>query len=155
MAVKATKVCSPLHYRGGVHRSHGGLQGNAVDKEVLGGIGSGMLTLPNLCDNQSAICLAKNSAFHARSKHIDVRYHWIRDTVNSGEVEFKDVRTYKNCADMLTKVVTKSQLEMCRQLAGLTRVIHNLKADTPSRMYCTHGLGHSIPAQCEGVMKFE
>ena len=66
------------------------------------------------CDNQSAIFLAKNSAFHARSKHIDVRYHWICDTVNSGEVEFKDVRTDRNCADMLKKAVSKSQLQMCR-----------------------------------------
>ncbi len=40
--------------------------------------------------------------------------------MNSRDVEFKDVRTNKNCADMLTKAITKSQLEMCRQLAGLT-----------------------------------
>ena len=32
------------------------------------------------CDNQSAIHLSKNSTFHARSKHIDVRYHWMRDS---------------------------------------------------------------------------
>jgi arginyl-tRNA--protein-N-Asp/Glu arginylyltransferase len=35
------------------------------------------------CDNQSAIHLAKNSSFHSRTKHIDVRYHWIREVVSS------------------------------------------------------------------------
>ncbi|GKE22936.1 retrovirus-related pol polyprotein from transposon TNT 1-94 [Tanacetum coccineum] len=34
-----------------------------------------------LCDNQSAIHLAKNSMFHKRTKHIDIRYHWIRDAI--------------------------------------------------------------------------
>ncbi len=63
--------------------------------------------------------LAKNSTFHYRSKHIDVRYHWIRDTVNSKEVELKGICTDKNCADMLTKVISKRQLDMCRRLAGL------------------------------------
>ena len=63
---------------------------------------------PIYCDNQRAICLAKNSAFHALSKHIDVRYHWIHNMVNSGEVEFKDVRTDRNYTDMLTKAITKS-----------------------------------------------
>ena len=33
------------------------------------------------CDNQSAIHLSKNSIFHSRSKHIEVRYHWIRDVL--------------------------------------------------------------------------
>ena len=35
------------------------------------------------CDSQSAIHLAKNSSYHSRTKHIDVRYHWIRDVVSS------------------------------------------------------------------------
>nr|GEW73389.1 retrovirus-related Pol polyprotein from transposon TNT 1-94 [Tanacetum cinerariifolium] len=40
-----------------------------------------------LCDNQSAIHLAKNSMFHKRTKHIDVRYHWIRDAIEDGSYE--------------------------------------------------------------------
>ena len=42
------------------------------------------------CDSQSVIHLSKNSAFHAQSKHIDVRYHWIRDVLNSTRcIEFQ------------------------------------------------------------------
>ncbi|GJT60916.1 hypothetical protein Tco_1004449 [Tanacetum coccineum] len=39
-----------------------------------------------LCDNQSTIHLAKNSMFHKRTKHIDIRYHWIRDAIEDGIV---------------------------------------------------------------------
>lgn len=35
------------------------------------------------CDNQKAIYLAENPTFHARTKHVDIRYHWIRDVVES------------------------------------------------------------------------
>ena len=45
------------------------------------------------CDNQSSIHLAKNSTFHSRSKHIDVRYHWIRDTLNNKLLELEKIHT--------------------------------------------------------------
>lgn len=41
------------------------------------------------CDSQSAIFLAKNQVLHARSKHIDIRYHKIREWINSGEICLK------------------------------------------------------------------
>ena len=88
-------------------------------KRFLGELGVIRPAYPLYCDNQSAVCLAKNNTFHARLKHIDVRYRWIHDTVNSREVELKGIRTDKNCADMLTKVITRRQLEMCRRLADL------------------------------------
>ena len=79
-------------------------------KRFMTELGSAQNSYPLYCDNQSAICLAKNITFHAQTKHIDVRYHWIRDIVNSREIEFKDVSSDQNGADMLTKIVTKSQL---------------------------------------------
>ena len=72
------------------------------------------------CDNQSAIHLSKNASFHSRSKHIDVRYHWIRDVLNSKQMQIEKVHTDDNGADMLTKVVTRGKLEVCRRLAGMT-----------------------------------
>ena len=39
------------------------------------------------CDSQSAICLSKNSTHHERTKHIDVRYNFIRDVVEAGDVD--------------------------------------------------------------------
>jgi ATP-binding cassette subfamily B (MDR/TAP) protein 1 len=72
------------------------------------------------CDNQSAIHLSKNASFHSRSKHIEVRYHWIRNVLNSKELQLDKVHTHDNGADMLTKVVTRAKLEVCRRLAGMT-----------------------------------
>ena len=70
-------------------------------------------------DNQSAIHLGKNSTFHSRSKHIDVRYHWIRDTVEAGELVLEKVHTDDNGTDMMTKVLPRGKLETCCELAGL------------------------------------
>ncbi len=71
------------------------------------------------CDKQSDIHLSKNASFHSRSKHIEVRYHWIRDVLNSKQMQIEKVHTYDNGADMLTKVVTREKLEICRWLAGM------------------------------------
>ena len=71
------------------------------------------------CDNQSVIHLSKNASFHSRSKHIDVRYHWIRDVLNSKQMQLEKVHTNNSGADMLTKVVTKEKLNVCCQLAGM------------------------------------
>ncbi|GJR63815.1 ulp1 protease family, C-terminal catalytic domain-containing protein [Tanacetum coccineum] len=58
-----------------------------------------------LYDNQSAIHLAKNSMFHKRTKHIDIRYHWIRDAIEDGIFELNKVHTDDNAFDMLQKAV--------------------------------------------------
>ena len=54
-------------------------------------------------DNQSARQLATNSVHHQRSKHIDIKYHWIRDKVAAQEIELVYVPTTKQRADFLTK----------------------------------------------------
>ena len=54
-------------------------------------------------DNQGAIALAYNPVFHKRSKHIDVRFHFVRERVASGEVELLYVPTAAQLADLLTK----------------------------------------------------
>ncbi|GJS33328.1 retrovirus-related pol polyprotein from transposon TNT 1-94 [Tanacetum coccineum] len=65
-----------------------------------------------LCDNQSAIHLAKNSMFHKRTKHIDIRYHWIRDAIEDGMFELNKVHTDDNASDMLTKAVAREKLKL-------------------------------------------
>jgi hypothetical protein len=71
------------------------------------------------CDNQSTIHLAKNSSFHSRSKHIDVRYHWIRDTLNDKLLTLEKIHTDDNGSDMLTKALTREKLETCCSIAGM------------------------------------
>jgi hypothetical protein len=54
-------------------------------------------------DNKSAISLAKNLVFHERSKHIEVKYHLIRDCVETKKIELEFVPTEHQLANMLTK----------------------------------------------------
>ena len=55
------------------------------------------------CDNQSSISLAKNPEYHARSKHIDIRHHFIREMIKEGELEIKYLITDEMSSDLLTK----------------------------------------------------
>ena len=70
-------------------------------------------------DSQSAIHLANNSAFHSRTKHIHLKYHFIRSVLEDGELKQEKIHTSQNPADMLTKVVTKDKLRMCSVSIGL------------------------------------
>ena len=89
-------------------------------KKIVNELGSEQDKYVLFCDNQSAIHLSKNASFHSRSKHIDVCYHWIRDVLNSKQMQLEKVHTNDNGADMLTKVVTKEKLNVCCQLASMT-----------------------------------
>ena len=59
------------------------------------------------CDNKSAICLANNPEFHSRSKHIDVRFHFIREKVSEKTIALKFIPTDEMVADMMTKGLAK------------------------------------------------
>ena len=64
-------------------------------------------------DSQSAIHLTKNSTFHSRTKHIKLRYHFIKKALEDGSVSLGKIHTFQNPADMFTKVVTKEKLGSC------------------------------------------
>lgn len=55
------------------------------------------------CDNQSTIAITKNPAMHGRTKHIDIRFHFIRDLVADGEIILKYCSTHDQLADVFTK----------------------------------------------------
>jgi hypothetical protein len=56
-----------------------------------------------MCDSTSAISIAKNPVLHSRTKHIEVRYHFLRDNVEKGNIDLIHVPTEKQLADILTK----------------------------------------------------
>ena len=62
-------------------------------------------------DNQGAINLAKNPVNHQRSKHIDIKYHFIRSEIQNGNVKLQYVQTDNNVADIFTKPASRVKLE--------------------------------------------
>ena len=71
------------------------------------------------CDSQSAIYLAKSSAHHDRTKHIDRKYHFIRDVVAEGKVHLSKIHTSKNPADFLTKALPGPKFDHCCDLLNV------------------------------------
>ncbi|GKE62879.1 hypothetical protein Tco_1513246, partial [Tanacetum coccineum] len=67
--------------------------------------------IPLYCDNKSAIALSCNNVQHSRSKHIDIRHHFIREQVENGMVELYFVETNYQLADILTKALPRERFE--------------------------------------------
>ena len=73
--------------------------------------------MPVFYDSQSAIHLATNPIYHSKTKHIDVKYHFVRQAIIEGGVDLKNVHTQENCADMFTKPISLEKL--CWSVASL------------------------------------
>lgn len=71
------------------------------------------------CDNQGAMALAKNPQFHARTKHIDIQYHFSREKVSEGKVDLRYIPTAEQVADGLTKALCKDKFIEFRRALGL------------------------------------
>ena len=70
-------------------------------------------------DNRSAIPLAKDNTFHPRTKHIDIRYHFIREAVDNRNIALEYRRTEDMPADLFTKALPSAKLEHLSRLFGL------------------------------------
>ncbi|KAH9650169.1 hypothetical protein KPL70_026264 [Citrus sinensis] len=91
-------------------------------KGLLGDLGVIQENIAVFCDNQSAIFLAKNQTYHARTKHIDVKYHYLREIIKSGEVLLKKIDTKDNPSDMLTNVVSGVKFQHYLKLIQILRL---------------------------------
>jgi hypothetical protein len=67
-------------------------------------------------DNQGCIALARNPVLHKRTKHIEIRYHFIRERIESKQVQLEYVPTQKQLADIMTKALPKPQFETLRSM---------------------------------------
>ncbi|GJX29806.1 ribonuclease H-like domain, reverse transcriptase, RNA-dependent DNA polymerase [Tanacetum coccineum] len=79
-----------------------------------------------MVDNKSAIQLMKNPVFHGRSKHIDTKYHFIRECVERDDIQVEFVSGEYQKADILTKALPKIKFLTMRQLIGLKDLRHGV-----------------------------
>jgi hypothetical protein len=79
------------------------------------------------CDNLSSIQLVRNPVFHARTKHIEVHYHFIREKVLAGEIDLTYVSTDNQVADIFTKVLGVEKHHRFRSMLGVMELELNLR----------------------------
>ena len=72
-------------------------------------------------DNKSGICVAKNPEHHGRMKHLDLRFYWLRDAVDSKLINPVYVPSSRQVADILTKPVGVSVINFTVPILGLSR----------------------------------
>jgi len=94
-------------------------------KQQLADFGLQISKVPLTCDNTSAINLTKNQIQHSRTKHIEIRHHFIRDHVSNGDCEVKFVETKLQLADIFTKPLPKERFFLLRNELGILD-LHNL-----------------------------
>jgi hypothetical protein len=73
-------------------------------------------------DNKSALALTRNPVFHERSKHIDLRYHFIQNCLAEGTVSATYINTVDQLADILTKVLGRVKFQELRARIGMVQI---------------------------------
>ncbi|KAI5336297.1 hypothetical protein L3X38_015564 [Prunus dulcis] len=77
---------------------------------------------PILCDNTSTIAMAKNPVFHQKTRHIRLKFHFIREAIQAKEIELIYCKTEDQIADILTKALSKDRFVYLRDLLGVKSV---------------------------------
>ncbi|CAJ2672146.1 unnamed protein product [Trifolium pratense] len=74
------------------------------------------------CDNSSSIKLSRNPVMHGRSKHIDVRFHFLRDLTKDGKIQLQHCSSFEQIGDIMTKALSLDNFCRIRELLGLCKL---------------------------------
>jgi hypothetical protein len=80
-----------------------------------------MNQVPLVCHNESVIKIAYNPCEHYRTKHIDIRYHFLRDHAIRGDIVISHVRTNRQLADIFTNPLNEYGLKCCTSILKFIR----------------------------------
>ncbi|GKA20622.1 retrovirus-related pol polyprotein from transposon TNT 1-94 [Tanacetum coccineum] len=137
---KEGKAVDPSYYRGMIgtllyltaNADHAGCQdtrcstsgsmqilGDRLMRRQLTDYGLGFNKIPIYRDNKSAIALSCNNVQHSRSKHIDIRFHFIKEHVENGVIELYFVNTEYQLADIFTKALARERIEFLINKLGM------------------------------------
>lgn len=75
-----------------------------------------------MCDNSYTVRLSKNHVFHGKSKHIDVKFHFLRDLVNNGVIKLSYCASENQTANIMTKPLKLEQFKKLRGMLGVTDI---------------------------------
>ena len=70
-------------------------------------------------DNQATIAMSKDPQFHGRSKHIDIKFHYVRDQCKNNVIQLKYCPTNDMIADIFTKGLNQDKFKRLRQMLGI------------------------------------
>nr|GMC79763.1 Retrovirus-related Pol polyprotein from transposon RE1 [Ipomoea batatas] len=108
--------------------------------------------VPIRCDNESAIKLAGNPVFHARTKHIDTHYRFVWQKVLTQDLQLKKLRTEDQIADILTKALAMQKAQFSSaacDVQQLTPCLSALTSNTKPSQLCCQRLNQQKPCFCE------
>nr|GFD51221.1 retrotransposon protein, putative, unclassified [Tanacetum cinerariifolium] len=88
-------------------------------RSQLSDYGLGFNKIPMYCENKSAIALCCNNVQHCRSKHIDIKYHFIKEQVENGVIELYFINTEYQPADLFTKALGRERIEFLINKLGM------------------------------------
>ena len=119
LELQETSLCSTIHCRSKIHCNWKLLYLKSLDETIAWRLEVILDHIPLKYDNTSAINLSKNPIKHSRTKHIEIRCHFIRDHVSKGDCCIEFIDSEHPLADIFTKPLARDRLFFIRNELGI------------------------------------